>query len=121
MIKTIKELEEAFDREFTDNTFCCCGREYCYPTENTNYEPIINIKQFLRTNIPLLLDSVVEELVGEEEDEEKMDELLNQNTVGNGLPELERYGLCVSRLMGSNNRRDEALARYQEIKKELIK
>lgn len=47
------------------------------------------------------------ELIKENDDQKEIDELMSKNIVGNGLPELERYGLCVSRIMGRNALRNE--------------
>jgi len=48
MTKEIKTFDELFDEKFNDKDFCCCGYEYCSPTENKDHVIIIKIKQFFK-------------------------------------------------------------------------
>jgi len=104
-MKNIKELENAFDEKFANFI------KSVHPSISDD------IKSFYRTHIPVILDSVVGEVVGEREKIENCTCHLSAPCNRCVSEEAEEVGYRN----GSNARRLEALARYQEIKKKLIK
>lgn len=57
----LSQIESEFDEMFpNDNEFCCCDREYCYPTSCHDYAPLIKLKSFISKSNRAVIERVVE-------------------------------------------------------------